>query len=267
MKKNSQALWIAGAAILATVMAAAALAPVITSKDPNEINLHERLSAPSPEHPLGTDQLGRDLLSRILYGARVSMAVGIFAIMISTGVGLTVGALAGYWGGWCDMLLMRAVDILYSFPTIFLILSAVAFMGPSLNHIVVIIGLTSWMGLSRLVRAEILSLKEREFILAARGIGAGPLRIMARHLIPNAMHPVWVNAALGVGSAILTESALSFLGIGVQLPTPSWGNILSEGKATLGVAWWLSLFPGISIFSVVLGCNLLGEGLRREERP
>lgn len=264
MKTAARAMTLTGAALLAVVLGAAVLAPLITPTDPNEIHLHERLSPPSWKHPLGTDQLGRDLLSRILHGARISMAVGIFAVTLSVILGVAVGTMAGYQGGWVDALLMRGVDILYSFPTIFLILSAVAFLGPSLINIVVIIGLTSWMGLSRLVRAEVLSLKEREFILAARGIGASPSRIILRHLIPNALHPVVVNAALGIGSAILIESALSFLGIGVQLPTPTWGNILSEGKATLGFAWWLSVFPGISIFWVILGCNLLGEGLRRE---
>lgn len=266
MTRSSRGLLIGGFGILAVMIGMAVFAPFITSYDPNGIDLTQRVWPPSKEHPMGTDQLGRDVLSRVLYGARVSVAVGILAIGLATFVGVAVGTLAGYQGGWVDTVLMRGVDILYSFPTIFLILSAVAFLGPSIFNIVVIIGLTSWMGISRLVRAEVLSLKEREFILAARGIGASIPRIIVKHLIPNAMHPVVVNATLGVGSAILVESALSFLGIGVQLPTPSWGNILSEGKATLGVAWWLSVFPGTSIFLIVLGCNLLGEGLRRREQ-
>lgn len=253
----------AGLALVAGMTSLAVFAPVLSPSDPAQISLDERLAAPSHRHPAGTDQLGRDVLSRMLHGARISISVGFVAVGLATLVGVAVGAAAGYWGGWADSLLMRFVDIMLCFPSIFLILAAVAFVGPSAANLMLIIGLTGWMGLARLVRAEVLSLKEREFILAARVAGLSPARIILRHLLPNAAAPILVSATLGIGTAILVESALSFLGIGIQPPTPSWGNILAEGKQTLGVAWWLTLIPGISIFLTVLGCNLLGEGVRR----
>jgi len=266
--RNDGISWmiIAGLTILGILLALAIFAPWLAPSDPGEIRLAEALEAPSAAHPLGTDQLGRDLLSRMMFGARVSLSVGFVAVGLAVGVGVLVGLIAGYWGGWVDDLLMRGVDIMLCFPDIFLILAAVAFLGPSMLNIMVIIGLTGWMGVARLVRAEVLSLRSRDFILAAQVIGAAPARILFKHLLPNAMAPVIVSATLGVGSAVLLESALSFLGIGIQPPIPSWGNILSEGKETLGVAWWLTLFPGFSIFTVVLGCNLLGEGFRRRWR-
>ena len=257
---------LAGLAMLAAVSLLAALAPALSPYDPGEIRLEERLEPPSARHLAGTDQLGRDVLSRMLYGARISITVGLVAVGLATVVGAAVGATAGYWGGWLDALLMRFVDIMLCFPSIFLILAAVAFVGPNTLNLIAIIGLTGWMGLARLVRAEVLSLKEREFILAARVMGCSPARIILRHLLPNAAAPVLVSVTLGIGGAILVESALSFLGIGIQPPTPSWGNILAEGKQTLGYAWWLTLVPGLSIFFTVLACNLAGEGLKRMER-
>ena len=254
---------IVGGSILALALAAALFAPWMAPTPPQEINLRDALLPPCANHPLGTDQLGRDLLSRMLYGARVSLLVGFVAVGIAMAVGSLLGATAGYFGGWLEWSLMRFVDVMLSFPTIFLILAVVAFIEPGLGPIAIVIGLTGWMGVARLVRAEVLSLKEREFILAARAMGASNAWIIFRHLLPNAMAPVVVSATLGIGSAILIESGLSFLGLGVQPPMPSWGNILTEGKDTLGVAWWLTLVPGTAIFSVVLGCNLLGEGLRR----
>ena len=255
-----------GALLLLGIAACALLAPWLSPADPQGIRLEEVLLPPSIDHPLGTDQLGRDVLSRMLQGARVSLSVGLVAVGLSILVGVAVGTTAGYRGGWTDAILMRIVDILLCFPVIFLILAAVAFLGPSILNIMVIIGLTSWMGVARLVRAQVLSLKEQEFIQAAQGIGCSTSRIILRHLVPNTLAPILVSATLGIGSAILTESALSFLGIGVQPPIPSWGNILNEGKATLGVAWWLMLAPGTAIFLTVFGCHLLGEGLRRQWR-
>jgi len=243
---------------------AACCAPWLTPFDPAEVDLDARLLPPSEVHRLGTDQLGRDLFARMLYGARISLGVGAMASGLSVLLGSVIGGLAGYRsGGWLDICLMRTVDVMLCFPSIFLILAAVAFLGPSTWHLILILGLTGWMGLARLVRAEVLSLKEREFVLAARAIGVSSVGILFKHILPNAMAPVWVHASLGVGYAILAESALSFLGIGVQPPTPSWGNILAEGKATLGYAWWLSLFPGLAIFMTVLACNMVGEGLRQ----
>lgn len=264
--KVSTGMILAGSLLLSLTVLGALLAPWVSPADPQEIQLEDALRAPSPHHPLGTDQLGRDLLSRMLYGARVSLLVGFVAVGLATVVGVLFGATAGYAGGWMDSALMRIVDVLLCSPTFFLILAAVAFLEPGMEPIIAIIGLTGWMGVARLVRAEVLSLKRRDFILAAQVSGASSARILLRHLIPNAMAPVIVSATLGIGSAILIESALSFLGIGIQPPMPSWGNILAEGKATLGIAWWLTVIPGAAIFLVVLSCNLLGEGLRQKWR-
>jgi peptide/nickel transport system permease protein len=201
-------------------------------------------------------------LSRIIWGGRISLLVGFVAVGITIAIGAILGALAGYYGKMLDSMIMRFVDIMLCFPTFFLILAVIALLEPSIWNIMVVIGLTSWMGVARLVRAEFLSLKERDFVLAARAQGAGDLRLIFRHILPNAMAPVFVAAILGIGAAILTESALSFLGIGVQPPTPSWGNILTAGKDNIEIAYWLSLYPGLAILITVLGYNLLGEGLR-----
>ena len=230
--------------------------------NPLAVNLPEALLPPSASHWLGTDPLGRDVLSRLIYGTRISLLIGFIAVGVAVIIGAAVGAIAGYYGGWVDSVLMRLVDTMLAFPSIFLLLAVIAVLEPSIYNIMVVIGLTSWMGVARLVRAEILTLKEREFVLAARVIGASPWRIITKHLLPNAMGPVLVAATLGVGGAVLTESVLSYLGLGVQPPTPSWGNILNEGRIALGVAWWLTLSPGLAILITVLSFNLLGEGIR-----
>jgi peptide/nickel transport system permease protein len=248
---------------LVGVMALAALfAPLLATHDYLLRDNNAILLPPSMEHFFGTDDLGRDVFSRMLYGARVSLWVGFVAVGISLCIGVTLGLIAGYFRGIVDECIMRFVDVMLCFPSFFLILAVIAFMGQGLLNIMIIIGLTSWMGVARLVRAETLSLRERDFIHAARLSGAGTLRILFRHILPNAAAPVLVSATLGIAGAILLESSLSFLGIGVEYPMPSWGNILIEGKQTLGVAWWLSLFPGLAILLTVLGYNLLGEGLR-----
>lgn len=251
----------AGAMMVLSMFILAAVAPLIAT-DPGAVDVSRQLQPPSWQAWLGTDDLGRDVFSRIAYGARISLLVGFVAVGIATIVGIVVGALAGYYGGWIDTIVMRFVDIMLCFPSFFLILAVIAFLEPSIWNIMIIIGLTGWMGVARLVRAEFLSLRERDFVLAIRSLGASDARIIIRHILPNAMSPVLVSAALGVAGAILTESALSFLGIGVQPPTPSWGNMLIVGKQTLGTAWWLSFFPGVAILITVLGYNLLGEGLR-----
>ena len=225
------------------------------------------LRPPSPAHLLGTDTLGRDVLSRVIYGARISLLVGFVAVGLATLIGVLVGALAGYYGGVVDAVLMRLVDLMLCFPTLFLILAVIAVLGPSIWNIMVVIGVTGWMGVARLVRAEFLSLREREFVVAARALGASDARLIWRHLLPNALTPVMVSATLGVAGAILTESALSFLGLGVQAPTPSWGNILTMGKDNLEIAWWLSVFPGLAILVTVMSYNLLGEGIREAIDP
>ncbi|MCG2710782.1 MAG: ABC transporter permease [Candidatus Omnitrophica bacterium] len=258
--KNKLAL--AGMAIIIIMSVFAVLAPFLSEYQPNDIEIGNYLLPPSSAHLLGTDMLGRDLFIRMAYGARISLSVGLISVSISVLIGICLGSLAGFYGGRIDTLIMRFVDIMLCFPNIFLILALVALLEPSIMIIMAVIGLTSWMGISRLVRAEILSLKERDFVQAARASGVSNLKIISRHLVPNAIGPVIVSATLGVAAAILVESSLSFLGIGVQPPTPSWGNILMDAKSSLGVAWWMTFFPGVSIFITVLGYNLLGEGLR-----
>jgi peptide/nickel transport system permease protein len=256
-------LTVLGAVIVGLLALVAIFAPFIARYDPTQINIKDASFAPSPEHFFGTDQLGRDVFSRMAYGARISLVIGFVAVGISVLIGVIIGSVAGYYAGIVDSILMRFVDIMLCFPSFFLILALIALFEPNIIIIMAVIGMTSWMATARLIRAEILSLKEREFIQAARVLGASDLHIIIRHLIPNGIGPVLVSAVLGIGVAILIESSLSFLGIGVQPPTPSWGNMLMEGKATLGVCWWLMVFPGLAIFITVLGYNLLGEGLRQ----
>ncbi len=259
-KRNKLA--VAGGVIVVVLFVIAVLAPFISPLNPNDIDRKHILEPPGARHPLGTDDLGRDVLSRMVYGSRISLAGGFIAVGIATIIGMLLGAVSGYYGGWTDRAMMRFIDIMLSIPTFFLVLAVIAFVGPSIWNIMIVIGFTSWMGVARLVRAEFLSLKEREFVLAAKAVGASDMRIILRHIMVNSMAPVFVSAILGVASAILVESALSFLGIGVQPPTPSWGNMLTSGKDNIEIAWWLSLFPGIAILITVLSYNLFGEGLR-----
>ena len=263
--KNKMAL--AGSIIVVAFFAVSLLAPWIAPYDPGAIDLKLVLMPPSAAHLLGTDQLGRDVLSRMIWGAKISLKVGFAATGLAIFIGTILGAIAGYYGRWVDAVIMRFVDIMLCFPTFFLILAVIAFLEPSIWNIMIVIGLTGWMGITRLVRADFTSLRERDFVLAARGIGAGDFRIILIHILPNAMASVLVAATLGVAGAILTESALSFLGIGVQPPTPSWGNILTAGKDNIDIAWWLSLYPGLAILLTVLGYNLLGEGIRDSLDP
>lgn len=264
-KKNKIAL--AGSCVVILLFAVSIFAPVIAPYDPHEINLKLVLAPPSSSHLCGTDQLGRDVFSRMVWGSRISLKVGFVATGIAIIIGAILGAVAGYYGRWTDTVIMRFVDIMLCFPTFFLILAVIALLEPSIWNIMIIIGLTGWMGITRLVRADFTSLKERDFVLAARAIGANDLRIIFIHILPNAMASVLVAATLGVAGAILTESALSFLGIGVQPPTPSWGNILTAGYSNIDIAWWLSLYPGLAILITVLGYNLLGEGIRDSLDP
>lgn len=229
---------------------------------PSEQHLSYRLSPPSSKFILGTDDLGRDVFSRMVYGIRISLTIGLVAVGISVTIGTILGLLSGYFGGWIDTIIMRLVDVMLCFPTFFLILLVIAFLEPNIYNVMIVIGMTSWPGLTRLVRAEVLSLREREFIQAVKLLGLSHRRIFFVHLLPNVFSPIIVSATLGVGLAILTESGLSFLGLGVQPPTPSWGQMLTSGKDYIHVAWWLSLFPGTAILITVLAFNLLGEGLR-----
>ncbi|HME42113.1 MAG TPA: ABC transporter permease [Syntrophorhabdales bacterium] len=254
-------LALTGLIILIPMFLCAVLAPVLAPHNPIEPDLKNVLAGPSFSHPFGTDMLGRDVLARVIYGSRISLLVGFVSVGIATLIGLILGAVSGYYGGAVDEVIMRFVDLMMCFPTFFLILAVIAFLEPSIWNIMVVIGLTSWMGISRLVRAEFLSIKSKEFVMAAKAQGLSNRRIIFGHILPNALAPVYVVATLGVGGAILTESALSFLGIGVQPPTASWGNILAQAKDNIEIAWWLSLYPGIAIFLTVMGYNLLGEGL------
>jgi len=260
-------LAVAGSLLVLLLFVVSFLAPLLSPYDPGAINLKEVLSPPSKDHLLGTDQLGRDVLSRMIWGSRISLKVGFVATGIAILIGTLLGALSGYYRGITDSLIMRLVDIMLCFPTFFLILAVIAFLEPSIWNIMIIIGLTGWMGITRLVRADFITLREREFVQAARVIGAGDSRIIFIHMLPNAMASILVAATLGIAGAILTESALSFLGIGVQPPTPSWGNMLTAGKDNIDIAWWLSLFPGLAILLTVLGFNLLGEGIRDSLDP
>jgi len=260
-------LAMAGSIVVILLFVVSFLAPLISPYDPGEINLQIVLTAPSRSHLLGTDQLGRDVLSRMIWGSRISLKVGFIATGIAIVIGTILGALAGYYGRWADTTIMRFVDVMLCFPSFFLILAVIAFLEPSIWNIMIVIGLTGWMGITRLVRADFITLREREFVQAARAIGASDFRIIFIHILTNAMASVLVAATLGVAGAILTESALSFLGIGVQPPIPSWGNILTAGKDNIDIAWWLSLYPGLAILITVLGFNLLGEGIRDSLDP
>ena len=255
-------LALVGGSVVVVLAVLAILAPVLAPWDPNRPDVRKILDPPSTRHWLGTDQLGRDVLSRMLYGARVSLAVGFVSVGIAALIGVIVGAVAGYTGGGVDNAVMRLVDLMLVFPRLFLLLAVLAFLRPSIWTIMVVIGLTGWMGVARLVRAEFLSLKEREFVLWSQSVGATGFRVVWRHILPNAMAPVLVAMTLGIPAAILTESGLSFLGLGVRPPTPTWGNILNEGKDAIEIGWWLSVYPGVAILITVLSYNLFGEGIR-----
>ncbi len=255
-------LAVSGLAAILFLVVIAVFAPSLSRYNPIEGDIIQRLSPPSAAHIFGTDELGRDVFTRMIYGTRISVTIGIVAVSISVLIGVSLGLLSGYFGGRTDDILMRFVDIMLCFPTFFLILMVIAFLGANIFNVIIVIGLTSWTGLARLVRGETLSVKERDFIVAAEGLGLSRPRIIFVHILPNVIAPVIVSSIFGVGGAILTESGLSFLGLGVQPPTPSWGNILTSGKDYIHIAWWLSLFPGLAILITVLGWNLLGDGLR-----
>ena len=263
--RNKMAL--AGLVFISAILLFALFAPVIAPYDPTYIDTKNILVGPSNSHIFGTDTLGRDIFSRVVYGSRISLSIGFIAVGIAVFIGVIFGSVAGYYGGRLDYILMRFVDMMLCFPTLFLILAVIAILEPSIFNIMIVIGATGWMGVARLVRAEILSLKSRDYVTCARVMRGSDWWVITRHLIPNAIGPVLVSATIGIGGAILLESALSFLGIGVQPPTPSWGNILMDGKSTLGVAWWVTVFPGIFIMLTVLSYNLIGEALRDAMEP
>ncbi|MFZ5517438.1 MAG: ABC transporter permease [Candidatus Zhuqueibacterota bacterium] len=255
-------LAVVGALVIFALSLGAIFSPLISRHDPNEINLAEIYQSPSWNHPFGTDMNGRDVFARVMFGARISMSVGFISSGLAGVLGVIIGALAGFFGGKIDNLLMRFVDLVLCIPSFFLLLMVIAMLEPNIYNVMIVIAITSWPGLARMVRAEVLSIRERDYVQAAIALGIGRWRIIWRHIIPNVLAPVFVAITLGVAAAILVESGLSFLGLGVQPPTPSWGNILAQGRTVMQFAWWMTLFPGLAIFVTVLGYNLIGEGLR-----
>ena len=251
-----------GLVLLSLVFLGAIFGPMLSPYETVEQDIAQRLQGPSLAHPMGTDELGRDTLTRVLAGGRVSLAVGALATIVALVVGVLVGALAGFLRGWVDNVLMRFVDLMLSLPDLFLLILASALFGPSFVTIVVIVGLVRWMNVARLTRASFLALREREFIEAARALGVRRWRIVTRHLLPNSMTPIIVAGTLGVASAILAESTLSFLGLGLQPPTASWGSMLKDAQAQVFTAPWLAVFPGLMVFVTVLAINMVGDGLR-----
>ncbi len=257
-------LAIAGLIVMLLLYVVTLLTPLIAPYDPTEQGniVLMRYLEPSWEHWMGTDKFGRDILSRVLYGARISLTIGFVAVGLSVTLGTAVGALAGYFGGWIDTILMRFTDMMLSFPRLVLLIVVIALFTPSIWLVVLVLGLTGWMSVARIVRGEVLSLREREFVQAARVLGMGDSRIILRHIIPNTLAPVIVYTTLGIGNTILVEAALSFLGLGVQPPTASWGNMIADGRDALITAWWIATFPGLAIVITVTAFNLLGDGLR-----
>ncbi|HEV8339133.1 MAG TPA: oligopeptide ABC transporter permease [bacterium] len=259
-KKHRLAM-VGGAAILVFI-SAALLAGVLTPYEFDQIDLYKRKAEPSWSHPLGTDELGHDVLTRLLYAGRISLLVGFSAAIAAVILGMVVGGIAGYYGGWLDNLLMRFTDVMFSLPDLPILIIIARYIGGRVDGIIFVLVVFAWMGPARLVRGELLKLRTREFTEAARAIGANDVRILARHLIPNSLAPVIVAATLTVGGAILSEAALSFLGIGIQPPTPSWGNMLQNAQDFIWTTPWLAIWPGAMIFLTVLCFNFLGDGLR-----
>jgi len=250
-----------GLLLTVALIVVALAAPLLAPFDPYTQDTGRRLEGPSKQHLLGLDDLGRDVLSRILYGARVSLRVGFSVVILASLIGVTLGAISGYFGGIVDLLVMRLCDILLAFPGILLAIALVAVMGPSLNNVILALATIGWVGYARLVRGQVLKVREMEYVTAARALGAKSPRVIIMHVLPNVMNPVIVMATLGLAGAILAEAALSFLGLGVQPPTPSWGAMLTSGRRYLGIANHMAIFPGIAIMLAVMGLNFLGDGL------
>lgn len=251
-----------GVGIVAILVIVALTAQWIAPYNPNETNLRLRGDGPSGQHWFGNDDIGRDILSRIMYGARVALMVGIISTTIAVSIGVLVGSMAGYFGGWVDAVLSRLIDTLMAFPILALLLTLSALLGPSLRNVIIIVGVTFWASYARVIRAEVLSLRERDYVLAARASGASDRRIILQHIVPNAIGPVIILASLAIGGVIIFESALSFLGMGISRPTPSWGTMLSDGREHIRNYPHIAIAPGLAISFTVLAFNLIGDGLR-----
>lgn len=255
-------LAVAGLIIVSGFLLVAIFAPYIAPCNIYALDLESRLVPPGKGHIMGSDDLGRDIFSRIIYGARVSLKVGIITVFVSLSFGIFIGSIAGYFGGRVDEVIMRIIDILLAFPGILLAVAVVSILGPSLNNVIIALCLVGWVTYARLVRGQILSVKENEYVLVARAIGAPVSRILGLHIIPNILSPVLIQATLGIAGAIVGEASLSFLGLGTQAPTPSWGSMLNDGRRYILTATHLTAFPGLAIMFVVMGFNFLGDGLR-----
>ena len=260
MRQNR--LSVVGLALIAGFLLLAFAAPLLAPADPMAQALYNRLSPPTLEHPFGTDGFGRDILSRVIYGARISLRVGIVAVLIALVLGTGIGLVAGYWGGWIDQVLMRVMDLLLAFPSILLAIGIVAILGPGLENAMLAVGIVAVPQYARLVRASVLTVRETDYVLAARAMGASDARILALAILPNCLAPLIVQATLGLATAILDAAGLSFLGLGAQPPTPEWGAMLSQGRELIVRAPWVLTFPGGAIFFTVLAFNLVGDGLR-----
>lgn len=250
-----------GLLLTVALIVVALAAPLLSPYDPNVQDTARRLEPPSKEHVLGLDDLGRDVLSRVIWGARVSLRVGFSVVILASLVGVTLGAISGYFGGTVDVIVMRVCDILLAFPGILLAIALVAVLGPSLNNVVMALAIIGWVGYARLTRGQVLKVREMEYVTAARALGARSPRVIVQHVLPNVINPVIVMATLGLAGAILAEASLSFLGLGVQPPTPSWGAMLTSGRRYLGLANHLAIYPGLAIMLAVMGLNFLGDGL------
>jgi peptide/nickel transport system permease protein len=252
----------AGALIFALFLLAAIFAPLISPYDPLAQEVINGLKPPSPEHLLGTDKLGRDIFSRLLHGARISLFVGVAVVSAAGTIGALIGLFAGYLGGWADELMMRVTDVFFAFPALILAMAIAGALGPSLQNTLIAITVVTWPVYARLIRGQVLAVKEREFVLAARTIGASQVQIVLRHVLPNTLAPLLVQGSFDLGSAILSVAGLSFIGFGAQPPTPEWGVMISEGRNYMATQWWLASSPALAMLLVVAGFNLLGDGLR-----
>ncbi len=251
-----------GVVLFAALLLMAAFAPLIATADPIAIQVREVLRPPSPEHLFGTDDLGRDVFSRVVWGSRLAVRLGVLSVVVAASGGVALGLVAGYYRGWVDNLISRLLEVILAFPGLLFAIAIVAVLGPSLDNLIVALGLFGWPGYARLVRGSVLSARQREYVEAARAIGAPATRVMLRHILPNVVAPVIILSATRFGGALLAGSGLSFIGLGVPIPQPEWGAIMATGRDYMGSAWWITVFPGLLIALAVLGVNLLGDGLR-----